>query len=324
MMKNLTLAIEKFKKGNSSLAQISRETGIPKSTLGFYFKKYKALVPFSELKKRGRPSKLSRAFNTRIGQLIKRKTFITAREIADVAEMEEQVKVSPRTIRRRVVSLGYKHAKPKSKIVLLPRHIYQRKLFLSKYGNLDFKSVIFSDESTFQLNANNTRVWQKSDNPVFIPKIKFPTKLMVWGAISYEKKSKLYFVDGSMNADQYIQVMKEYLLPFKRLHRNRSMKFQQDNAPCHTAKLTAKFFRERKVEYLTWPANSPDLNLIETVWGWMKPMVSKKKPKTKEELKTAILNAWDDIKQESIQKLYHDMGVRLAELKASRGGYTSF
>ena len=41
--------------------------------------------------------------------------------------------------------------------------------------------------------------------------------------------------------------------------------FQEDNAPCHKAKLTMNWFNKKKVEVLAWSPCSPDLNPIENV-----------------------------------------------------------
>ena len=38
--------------------------------------------------------------------------------------------------------------------------------------------------------------------------------------------------------------------------------FQQDKAPCHTAKRVEAWFKENNVNVRQWPARSPDLNPI--------------------------------------------------------------
>jgi transposase len=47
----------------------------------------------------------------------------------------------------------------------------------------------------------------------------------------------------------------------------------QDNASSYTAHSTLQEFAERLVRTLRWPAFSPDLNPIETVWNWMKDWI---------------------------------------------------
>jgi hypothetical protein len=49
----------------------------------------------------------------------------------------------------------------------------------------------------------------------------------------------------------------------------------QDNASYHRSKETQENLRIRRIPYIKWPRYSPDLNLIEYVWNWMKNWIQK-------------------------------------------------
>ena len=68
--------------------------------------------------------------------------------------------------------------------------------------------------------------------------------------------------------------------------------FQQDGAPCPTAKLCSKWSTDHNVTVLDWPGNSPDLNPIENLWRKLKKLVSAQRPSNKRELVEAVLRSW--------------------------------
>lgn len=102
---------------------------------------------------------------------------------------------------------------------------------------------------------------------------------MVWGCITAKGPGPLYFVNGIMNADKYIQLLDNAFLP--KLHllfrRRQRYIFQQDGAPCHTAKSVKNYLSSKNIPILDWPGNSPDMNPIENVWTVLKTQLSKKK-----------------------------------------------
>ena len=73
---------------------------------------------------------------------------------------------------------------------------------------------------------------------------------------------------GTMTALWYIEVLKEYFIPFYRrmvcLYGPKVV-MQEDNAFWHKAKAMRKFLDTQKVKYLFWLLQSPDLTPIENL-----------------------------------------------------------
>jgi transposase len=51
--------------------------------------------------------------------------------------------------------------------------------------------------------------------------------------------------------------------------------FQQDNASIHTARDAKEFFHDENLQVLDWAPYSPDLNIIEYVWHYLKEVIAK-------------------------------------------------
>ncbi len=83
--------------------------------------------------------------------------------------------------------------------------------------------------------------------------------------------------------------------------------FQQDLAPAHTAKVTKSWFNDHGVTVLDWPANSPDLNPIENLWGIVKRKMRDTRPNNADDLKATVKETWASIPPQQCHKLITSM-----------------
>ena len=119
---------------------------------------------------------------------------------------------------------------------------------------------------------------------------------MVWVCVSAHGMGNLHICEGTINAERYIQVVEQHMLPSKqRLFHGRPCLFQQDNAKPHSARVTTTWLRSKIVRELGLPAYSPDLSPIENVWRIMKCKIRLRRPRTVEQLKLYIKQEWERI-----------------------------
>jgi len=171
--------------------------------------------------------------------------------------------------------------------------------------------VLWSDEKTWELDSTGRVHWKKKGAPTPLREVKIiNASVMVWGCVWYSGKSELCICDKTIDADYYMNILTNYLLPC--IPDSNRYKFQQDNARPHTAKKTKTWLANFAVNLLEdWPANSPDINPIEHVWSWMTTYVNKEAPTDNQSLIKAIEAAWDEIPQSTfrnyIEHLHHTL-----------------
>ena len=99
-----------------------------------------------------------------------------------------------------------------------------------------------------------------------------------------------------MNATLFIEILKKRLLPFIAKNFPDGHRFMQDNNPKHRSILAQTFYRDNQINWWKTPAESPDLNPIESLWHELKEHVRRAvKPKTKDELIAGIKDFWKTV-----------------------------
>ncbi len=155
--------------------------------------------------------------------------------------------------------------------------------------------------------------------------MKFPQSVMIWAAMSTAGVGPLSFLKSTVNAAIYQKILEHFILPSAdKLYGDADFIFQQDLAPAHTAKGTKSWFNDHGVTVLDWPANSPDLNPIENLWGIVKRKMRDTRPKNADDLKATVKETWASIPPQQCHKLITSMPPRIEAVIKAKGAPTKY
>ena len=101
--------------------------------------------------------------------------------------------------------------------------------------------------------------------------------------------------------------------------------FMQDGAKPHTAASTLKWLCDNDVKLLPdWPAQSPDLNPVETCWTFITWQLIGRCFPNKDSIWEAVCEAWAKVPADVIKGLYENMWKRTQAVREARGGNTKY
>ena len=285
---------------------------------------------------RGRKKATTSKTDRRISRLALQNRRATSHAINKILS-DTGVVMSDRTVRRRLVAAGLRARIPRKKPFL---NVLQRKKRLQwakehvSWTHEQWKKVIWSDETRISIFGSDgvfyvrRRPGEECLPECLTPTMKHPVTVMIWGCMSWSGIGRIQVVNGMLNATRYIhEVLQPKLLPSVRdiFGDGAEFVFQQDGAPCHTARKCTKWFQDNNIELLTWPGNSPDLNPIENLWSRLKKVVASKHPSNKQELIEGIISSWYHvISPENLRNLVESMPARCKAVIASKGYPTRY
>ena len=148
---------------------------------------------------------------------------------------------------------------------------------------------------------------------------------MVWGAFGHGGVSELVVLPKgeTVNKDVYYTILNEHLEDA--FERTNTTIFQQDGAPCHTAKLIKNWFADCGIQWIPdWPGNSPDLSPIENLWAIVKLKIRDRDTSTVAKLEQELRRPWHAIDPEILQSLADSAPRRLAEVVKRKGEVTKY
>lgn len=128
--------------------------------------------------------------------------------------------------------------------------------------------------------------------------------VMVWASFAGSEKCLLVFLAGKQNCEKYVGTMEYHLVPFSE-DLPLTWLFMHDGAPCHRSIVPKTWLQGNSTRVLDCPANSPDLNQIENLWGILATSLygNQRQFNDVETLTKCILTAWDIIESTTVRAL---------------------
>ena len=274
-------------------------------------------------KKRGPKKKISPREKTKIKVEVKRLQSKNERVFARKIKTSCNIDTSLRTLQRAMSELGLEYKKIQQKLPLTNKHKKQRVEFARKWiaENTINKNVVFSDEKRFSFDGpDNWSSWYDPlDPPLRIKRQMKGGGIMVWGMILPTGEIFVEKLVGRVNADVYIQMLKEKVVPHLNLKLGREkFIFQQDNCRVHTAEKTKNYLKSAKIAFVEWPSMSPDLNVMENVWKMISDIVyNQKQYDSADFLWESVKKAVADLnitKKDILKKFFDNYGNRLLKV----------
>ncbi|GFT18213.1 transposable element Tcb1 transposase [Trichonephila clavipes] len=207
----------------------------------------------------GRPRKTSLREDRLLHRISLSNRKLNSSQILKQWTLTSNVSMCPRTVRGRLLEIELRGCKARPKPLLTE---FQRKRRLTWAREHSLWTI--KDWEKPSVSETHSKVPDKSDG---------------MGSMSSHGVGRLHIVSGTMKAMDYIEILQNKLLPTARdLFGNQSWVFQDDNAPCHRAKVVQKWLKDHTVNRMSWPEQSPDLNPIENLWFKIGHEISKEKP----------------------------------------------
>jgi len=261
----------------------------------------------------------------------KRIPYPSALTIAAAMFKETGVRPSVSTVTRDLHRLGFKNrTRPKRTFnkakVAKDRHRFAMKKEWRDESFVD--AVVWSDETEVDNNDRTCKKQWVKDKKNLVPQTRLSKfnvpNIRIWAAVSVGWRSEIVFLDFGKTEEGRVKCMdaklyKQHVLTKFVPHLKRRGKvWMQDGARCHTAKLCKTFLEESGVRQLfDWPAHSPDMNMIESLWAVLKRRLSEYPPAdSTQELKEQVIKVWRDIPQSTINAHCRHATRRMQEVRA--------
>lgn len=308
---------------------------ISKSTAADICRRFYIENRIDSIPQTGRPSLLCTREKSKIIRKVKKNPRLSAPKLVSELLGESSKNVSAETVRRVLRQAGYNGRVARKKPFINEKNRNKRKTFARELISKDetwWKDVIFADESKFNLynSDGRTMVWRKANKEFNFENTRGTVKhgggsVMVWGCISSYGVGNLVFIDGIMDKNHYLNILKNNLIQSaEKMGLNNTFKFYQDSDSKHKSRIVQEFLLYRCPKILQSPPQSPDLNPIENLWDELDRKIRKTPITSIAELKQRLATEWSNITVEYLKKITNNMPNRLRHVLKQNGYATKY
>jgi transposase len=319
------------------------------SFVQYWYSRYKKTGDVGDKQRKGRPSALTPQAIEDAEQLFlntQSSTKATARLIQDR-------KISATTHRSTVYRNVVQHSKriswgPEVVIPNITPRAARNRLEFATYHiqrKTEWCAVMAIDSTMFRMGRIGGRrgVWRLRGSLGAAPSLTKQGCVHAYAGITAFGKTSLKLVTGTtgmegryhsrgkvlqgVGAAEFQDVLQTTLVPeaedvFDAADIGMDWQLLMDKAPPHTAASTKRWLQQHGIRVVAkWPGNSPDLNPIENLWGWMKKKIYQRDVHTVDELKQAIREVWEEVPDDMLSKLMCSMPSRLQRVVQYNGDY---
>lgn len=247
--------------------------GVSKVTVYNWFNGWEAtgLVSLYDKKGKGRKRKLLPEHSEKIKQWV-RQFPKNLSKVASLIQEEFGISVKKKTIKRflKSVRVTWRRVRRKPKGEPDPKEYEQKTIQLDELKEQDRKGEIdlrYGDASGFSLESNVPYAWQEIGKTIEI-ETGHSKRFSVFGFMNVNHDLQAYTIEGTLDSQILVALIDDFCKTI-----NKKTVIVLDCSPIHTSKLFLSKIPQWEIlnlEIFYLPKYSPELNLIEILWRFIK------------------------------------------------------
>jgi transposase len=279
------------------------------------YKTRKSLCGWLDEDYRGYTGKLGREPLKAVEAYVEGNIIISAQSIQGWIKEQFGVKYSLSGIQALLHRLGftYKQSKPyPSKMDTEAQELFKQMYESAEAVLKETVAVLFADAAHPQHNTHPTGVWVKKGQEKWIPSNTGRKHLNINGAYNPHNQDVIIHEDSVVNAQTTLKLFEKIEAAYPTAD---TIYLFVDNAPYYRSQILAEHVNNSRIELVFLPAYSPNLNLIERLWKFLKrKVIHTHYYETFQEFKQAVLDFFDHI-GEYKDELKQAIGTKMRLIK---------